>query len=317
MQRHYLKGDIMLFFGKLKPFKDKNGRVLADSVSEKVFVNINDIRQGMFVKSKDAKNPVLLYLHGGMPEYFLNQRYPTCLEDYFYGCLVGTTWLRSFLQPQHSTGNNDTGPNGFDTIELTNYLRNRFGKQKIYLMAHSGGTFIGIHAVAKSPELYYAYIGVAQMCNQLKSEILAYEYMLEKFRKNGNKKMARELEAAPVTLTAGTPKSYLKLRDKAMHSLGVGTTHDMKSVVTGLFFPSLANVEYSLQEKINIWRGKASAGVSSLWPEMLSTDLSTQLLDFRLPVYFFEGIYDYTCCCGLAKDYFEKLTGTTRKQLKF
>ena len=40
---------------------------------------------------------------------------------------------------------------------------------------------------------------------------------------------------------------------------------------------------------------------------MLSTDLSTQLLDFRLPVYFFEGIYDYTCCCGLAKEYFEKL----------
>ena len=239
----------MLFFGKLKPFKDKNGRVLADSVSEKVFVNINGIRQGMFVKSKDAKNPVLLYLHGGMPEYFLNQRYPTCLEDYFTVVWWEQRGSGLSYSPSIPRETMTLDQMVSDTIELTNYLRNRFGKQKIYLMAHSGGTFIGIHAVAKAPELYYAYIGVAQMCNQLKSEIRAYEYMLEKFRKNGNKKMARELEAAPVTLTAGTPKSYLKLRDKAMHSLGVGTTHDMKSVVTGLFFPSFANVEYSLRKK--------------------------------------------------------------------
>ena len=31
-----------------------------------------------------------------------------------------------------------------DTLSVTSYLRNRFGKEKIYLMAHSGGTFIGI-----------------------------------------------------------------------------------------------------------------------------------------------------------------------------
>lgn len=36
-----------------------------------------------------------------------------------------------------------------DAIEVSNYLRNRFGKEKIYLMAHSGGTIIGIEAAAK------------------------------------------------------------------------------------------------------------------------------------------------------------------------
>jgi pimeloyl-ACP methyl ester carboxylesterase len=297
----------MLFLGKPKPFKDKNGRVLAGSVSEKAFVTINDIRQGMFIKSKNSSNAVLLYLHGGMPEYFLTQRYPTGLEEIFTvvwweqrgsGLSYNPNIPRETLNLEQMVS---------DTIEVTNYLRNRFGKEKIYLMAHSGGTFIGIQAAAKSPELYHAYIGIAQMSNQLKSEMLAYEYMLAEFRKNGNKKMDRALEAAPVTMTTGTPQAYLKLRDKAMHSLGVGTTHDMKSVVTGLFFPSLANPEYTLREKINLWRGKASAGVSSLWPEMIATDLSAQLLDFRLPVYFFEGIYDYTCCYGLAKKYFEKL----------
>ena len=57
-----------------------------------------------------------------------------------------------------------------DTLAMTNFLRGRFGKDKIYLMAHSGGTFIGIQVAARSPELFFAYVGVAQMSNQIKSE---------------------------------------------------------------------------------------------------------------------------------------------------
>lgn len=69
--------------GKPQPFIDENGNPLAGSISEKVFVNINGVEQGMFIKSKDATQHVLLYLHGGMPDFFLTQRYPTGLEDYF------------------------------------------------------------------------------------------------------------------------------------------------------------------------------------------------------------------------------------------
>jgi pimeloyl-ACP methyl ester carboxylesterase len=190
---------------------------------------------------------------------------------------------------------------------VTNYLRHRFGKEKIYLMGHSGGTFIGIQAAARAPELYYAYIGVAQMSNQLKSEKLAYDYMLQQFKENGNTKMVRKLEAAPVTMTGGTPDAYLALRDEAMHSLGIGTTHDMNSVITGIFLPSLQSREYTLSEKVNMWRGKSSSGVSVLWETMISTDLSNQVTEFDLPVYFFHGIYDYTCSYTEAKAYFEKL----------
>ncbi len=71
--------------GKPEPILDENGRPLPGSISEKIHVNINGVEQGMFIKSKDARNPVLLFLHGGpgMPEYFLTQHYPTGLEEDF------------------------------------------------------------------------------------------------------------------------------------------------------------------------------------------------------------------------------------------
>jgi pimeloyl-ACP methyl ester carboxylesterase len=293
--------------GKPKPFVDENGHPPAGSLSEKVFVNINGVKQGMFIKSKDVTNPVLLYLHGGMPDYFLTQHYPTGLEDDFTVVWWEQRGSGLSYSPDIPRETMTLEQMISDTLEVTNYLRHRFGREKIYLMGHSGGTFIGIQAAAQAPGLYYAYIGVAQMSNQLKSEKLAYDYMLKQFKENGNLKMVRKLEAAPVTMANGTPDAYLAVRDEAMHSLGIGTTRDMNSVITGIFLPSLQSREYTLSEKVSLWHGKSTSGVSSLWDTMIATDLSEQLPELHLPVYFFHGIYDYTCSYTEAKAYFAKL----------
>jgi len=293
--------------GKPKPLVDENGRPLRGSISEKAFVDINGVRQGMFIQSTDAAHPVLLFLHGGMPEYFLTERYPTGLENDF----TVVWWDRrgaglSYsprIRPETMTLEQFIA----DTLSVTDYLRNRFGKEKIYLMAHSGGSFIGLQAAARAPELYDAYVGVAQMVHQLKSERLAYEYMLERFKQAGNTRMVRKFEAAPVTMTAGTPKAYLAVRDRAMHPLGVGTTHDMRSHISGVIWPSLRSPQYTLGEKIKLWRGKLSSGVSVLWDEILATDLAERVAELALPAYFFHGIYDYTVNYQLAKSYSERL----------
>ncbi len=294
--------------GKPIPFVDKNGNPLAGSISEKIHVHINGAEQGMFIKSKDKTNPVLLFLHGGtgMPEYFLTQNYPTTLEDYFTVCWwerrgAGLSF-KADIPPETITVEQLIS----DTLEVTNYLRNRFGKEKIYLMAHSGGTLIGIQAAARAPELYYAYISLAQMSYQLKSERLTYEYMIKQFKETENINMLRKLEKAPVTMTVPLPGSYMAIRDEAMHSLGIGTTHDMKSVVRGVFLASLQNREYTLSEKVNIWRGKIFSD-AILWDKMIATDLTKQVTELDLPIYFCHGIYDYTVSYTLAKDYFEKL----------
>lgn len=291
--------------GKPDAFRDEYGEILKRSISEKIFMNINGVKQGMFIQSKDSANPVLLYLHGGIPDYFLTKKYPTGLEDHFT-----VVWW-----DQRGAGlsyNANIPPESItleqmisDTREMTNYLRKRFGQDKIYLMGRSGGTFIGVHVAAQAPELYHAYIGIAQMSDHLKSERMAYEYMLKKYRDAGNRKMVRKLEAS--TVTDEIPYEYLKLRDKAMHGLGVGTTRDMSSIITGIFLPSLTCRDYTFNEKMNLWRAKARAGVHPLWNTILATDLTKQVPELKIPVYFFHGIYDYTVSYHLAKDYFEQL----------
>ena len=140
--------------------------------------------------------------------------------------------------------------------------------------------------------------------------------MLDRFKQEGDMKMVRKLEEAPVTLGNGTPEGYLALRDKAMHALGIGTTHDMKSVVSGIFIPSWLAREYTLKEKVNLWRGRSFSRKFGIWDKLFCTDLTTAVPTLELPVYFFHGQYDYTCSYDLARQYFRQLDaplkGSTR-----
>jgi pimeloyl-ACP methyl ester carboxylesterase len=56
-----------------------------------------------------------------------------------------------------------------------------------------------------------------------------------------------------------------------------------------------------------MWVGKSRAGISAVWTKILTTDLSEKVTELKIPVYFFEGVYDYTCSSAEAKNYFEKL----------
>jgi pimeloyl-ACP methyl ester carboxylesterase len=179
--------------------------------------------------------------------------------------------------------------------------------EKIYLMGHSGGTFIGIQTVAAHPERYHAYIGISQMTDQLESERLAWRYMRDEYRRLGDRAMVARLEAAPIPESGGLPPAYVAIRDDAMHPLGVGTTRDMRSFKSGLFVRSLLFREYTLGEKLNLWRAKARSGVSALLSDILATDLAETTRDFSLPIYFVHGRYDMTCSYVLARSYLGKL----------
>ena len=300
---------LMLSPGRPAPFVDQSGRVLAGSLSEKLHVNINGVEQGMFIRAKDKTKPVLLFLHGGpaMPEFAIAQGYPTVLEDHFIVCWWEQRGSGLSFNPDSSPGTLTEEQLVDDTLAVTNYLRTRFKQDKIYLMAHSGGTFFGIQAAARAPELYRAYIGVAQISRQMDSEKLAYQYMVEQFAATGNSTMVAKLEKIPLPLMDTMPVAYHALRDDAMHSLGIGTTHTMTSAVSGIFVPVMLSPVYTLGEKINLWRGKWSAGSNNMWNDILATDLTAKVPRLDIPVYFMSGVFDYTVSYTLAKSYFEKL----------
>ncbi|MCX7709857.1 MAG: alpha/beta hydrolase [Clostridia bacterium] len=295
--------------GKPEPFLDDNGRPVEGSISEKLHININGMEQGMFIKSKNNANPVLLFVHGGpgMPEYAFEEVYPTGLENYFTVCWWEQRGAGLSYNAGISADSVTLEQSVSDTLAVTDYLRERFGQEKIYLMAHSGGTYTGISAAAKAPERYKAYIGIGQLSQSLESERLAYEYMLEQYRASGNTRMVRRLEKYPPS----TFKSYTELhpyvssvlRDEAMHDLGIGTTRNMKSLIRGIVLPIFQCREYTLGEKINIWRGKALLGKSRLREQNYSTDLTSAVQKLDIPVYFFSGAYDYTVNYSLAKKY--------------
>lgn len=115
---------------------------------------------------------------------------------------------------------------------------------------------------------------MAQITHQIESERQSYEYMLESHRFNGDRRMVRRLERAPVGPEPPLPRAYEALRDGAMHRLGVGTTRDMRSVVTGIFVPSWRFPGYTWSEKMNLWRGKQFSRRFGLWDQMLATDLT-------------------------------------------
>ena len=156
-------------------------------------------------------------------------------------------------------------------MAVTDYLRQRFDQDKVYLLGHLGQS--DRHRGRRSiPERYHAYLAMAQMVHQLESEKLAYDYMLAEYRKRGDTTMVRDLEAAPVSMTTGTPDAYLKLRDKAMHRLGVGTTHDMTSVITGCSCRRGRSRRYTLPEKVNCGGGAFSRSFG-LWDQLIRIDL--------------------------------------------
>ena len=299
--------------GRPAPVTDSAGQPLPGSISERVFIPVNGLRQGMIIRAADNANPVLLFLHGGpgLPEYFLDTTHPTGLEQDFT-----VVWWE-----QRGTGlsfGRDIPPETMtleqfiaDAVAVADTLRERFKQEKIYLLAHSWGSYLGIQVAAAAPDRFHAYVGMGQVSHQLRSEIAAQRYLMDVYRVRGDLAMVRRLEAAPVSMDDGTSDAWLRLRDRAMHRVGVGTTRRMRSVITGVALPLWRCRTYTLREKLNIWRG-LSLSRRFLWDDFLRTDLTTRVGRLNLPVYFLFGAHDYTANHELAREYFERMSAPVK-----
>lgn len=306
----------MISRGQIQSFIDENGNVIPNSIAEKLKVEIGGMEQGMFLRGKDINNPLLLFIHGGpgVPEYFLNETYPTDLENHFTVCWWEARGSGMSYSSKLDGSRLTTRQLIDDTISVTEYLNNRFGKERVYLMGHSFGTLIGIRTAAERPDLYYAYIGMAQAVgNDLvgsASNTLTYHFMANVFTSRNDSASLKKLDSwsdKPGDGTVTFDKNHLGQIDDLKHKAGCGTMNNMDSVITGIFLPQMNSKCYTLQEKIDYWRGKAFMRSTAVYEEFFSADLFGESLSFEIPIYFFSGTYDYTCPYPLSLKYFKML----------
>ena len=276
-------------------------------LTEKIFIEVNGSQQGMFLQSKQTENPVLLFLHGGpgSPEISFSQDHPTELEELFTICWweqrgSGISYKKNTPKEKMTIKQMIA-----DTLVVTDYLRKRFAKKKIFLIGHSWGTLLGTLTVQIRPELFHAYIGIGQMTNQLESERLAYTYMLKEFRENKNQKMIKKLEKFPVDQGGEVSNAYLSARSAGMMKLGIGFMHNCRSSMEiGSMLMRFKG--YTLKEKIQFMRGNSFA-LTCLWDEIMTIDLAKEVPELSIPVYILHGSFDYQVSYTLAKKYAQKL----------
>lgn len=313
---------VMVSPGKPEAFRDAKGEILEGSISEKIFVPIGGMEQGMFIRSKDIGNPVLLFLHGGpgFPNYFLFEKFNPGLEDFFTVCYWEQRGGGLSYSPEVSPESMTLDQLASDAIEVTNYLRERFEKDKIYIMAWSGGTTIALPVISEAPELFHAYIAMAQITRQFESEQIAHDFMLNEFNRVNDQRSVKKLHQFNNLATQADLIAFYNsgTRDNMMHGLGIGTMRNMKSVFKDIFLPVWICRAYTLAEKIKIWRSKIFfLPATQLKREAFTTDFHASYPKVEIPVYFFCGKYDLTVNIDLTREYHNYLDAPIKRFYTF
>jgi len=163
-------------------------------------VSIGGINQWITIKSANDKNPVLLFLHGGPGNSVMgyDEKFTKILQKYF----LVVQWDQRDVERTAKLNLSDTPITAQlmenDAVELINYLRKRFSQNKIYLVGHSWGGFLGLKVANDHPELLEAYFAVSPMIWQDESEKLSLAWAKARARKSNNKTEMEELERVDV-----------------------------------------------------------------------------------------------------------------------
>lgn len=296
--------------GKLDPLKDANGQVILNSLSEKNAMQIGGIQQGFFIRSENTDNPVILYLHGGpgSPElpFLMATEQAERLEKYFTVCYWDQRGAGMSFDSSIDTNSMSVASMVEDTHEMTKYLQKRFKKDKIYLMGHSWGSFLGIKTIEKYPENYFAYIGIGQVTNQLESERLAYDYMLQHATEINDDEAVKQLKQFDKNAPDFPSIEYLtSARMMLMNKYGIGMVHENASM-SDMVNDLLLFEGYTLPEKINYVRGSIFS-LNHSFNETIRGNLFDSSTSFKVPVYITHGKYDYQVSYDLAKKYIETI----------
>lgn len=284
-------------------------------IAKKGWVEIGGIKQGYFIRGENDQNPVILFLHGGpgSPELMMIKN--TELEKYFTVCYWDQRGAGMTFSSDTDPATMTTAQLVEDTRQITDSLCNWYGVDKVYLMGHSWGSYLGIKTIQKYPERYHAYFGIGQVCHQLKSERLAYDYLISEARSAGDTKTVNGFTAYDKNAADFPSNDYLlKVRTLGMNKYGVGIKHkdiSMFDIAKDLLYYQ----GYTLGEKLNYLRGTMFS--LRMFDEIIDDNLFETSTRFEIPVYIIQGKYDYQVSYQLAKEYMDSITAPQKAFFTF
>ncbi|MFC4528671.1 alpha/beta fold hydrolase [Dyella halodurans] len=298
---------------------DSNRKIVSpQGIDERIKLHIGGIDQWVTIRGKDRRNPILLFLHGGpastaMPEAYTFQ---TPWEDYF----TVVQWDQRGAGKTYRANSEEAMAPGMtvegqvnDAAELVQYLRQHYGKEKIFLLGHSWGSVLGVHLAQQHPDWFYAYISVGQVVNGRRNEEVGYAFALQQAKAQGNEEAVRELQAlAPYPGTKLT-LDRVGMRSKWEMYYG-GLAYGRKDYQFEDDVEKLSP-DYSQQDLDAIGKGSLFS-LDHLLPSLLAVDFD-HTTHFECPVIVYVGQHDYTTAHELAEQWFEHIQAPSKRLVSF
>ena len=279
---------------------------------ELIATTLNALEQWIHIRGKKKDSPVILFLHGGpgFPGIAVGSAYQQRLEDDF----TVIQW------DQRCAGKTYTGSQPrqrltislylADLFQLLDYIENRFGQKKVYLIGHSWGSLIGMLAVKQAPQRFISYIGIGQFVNLRQNSELCYQFCLHKAIESNNDRLIDAIK----NLGIANDCAKWDLEHQYVALLG-GSLYNRADLmpVAELFFSTPL---YTTEEKHRIPQAMVDSCVA-LFDEMLNRDLLTEVKSVDVPILFLSGRYDCLSVTALVQKYYEVIDVPQKKLIFF
>ncbi|MGB7981144.1 MAG: alpha/beta fold hydrolase [Candidatus Nanopelagicales bacterium] len=292
-----------------------DGNPLPGSIAELAEVRIGGHEQWVMLRGHDVGAPVLLFLEGGPGGTALGsiRSAGQAWEEHFTVATWdqrGTGKSASALEPVDTfTLDQEVA----DTLEMAQYLRDRFDQERIYLLGSSWGTTLGTLAVQARPDLFHAYIGAGQMVDQQETDKLMYAESVAYAQRAGDTGFAEALR------TIGPPP----YADMLAYPVAIasnpqwldfthGADYDVRSTYPGNLFVS----EYTLTEQIR----SAAALIDTyalMYPQLQDVNFRADVPSLDVPVFIVEGEHEAPGRAVLATQWFDALTAPSKQLVTF
>jgi len=294
--------------------------VSTNGIDQQMTVEIGGTKQWITIRGRDRNNPILLFLHGGpgAPEMPTSWTFQNPWEDYFTVVQwdqrgSGKTYNANDPEKIRLTMSADRMEQ--DTQELVQYLRATYHKNKIFVMAHSWGTVLGLRLAQERPEWLYAYIGMGQMINTVESEREGYDALLKSARDAHDADAVKALTAiAPYPEKDGAIP-LAKINVERDWSIKYGQLSWNRDSYGYYYHATQLSPDYTDADLDAIDKG-SELSLTGLMRDFVAVDY-TKMTDFRCPIILFNGRHDYTTSAELSAKWFETIHAPVKKLIWF